>query len=275
MKYISVDEFISITNGKAYDLDGNGVWCVDAIKEFNVLVYGYADFTCGNNWAYGLWTLYGSNGVEKYFDKYPYSEAKKGDWIIWNWGSQEAPKSHVACFMERVGNGKVKAYGQSQNGIKAFNFANISENGILGVLRPKIYENPEPTPTGYPFEGIVKKGSPLYDENGNKYPNGASTDRDVIVEGELNERYKVYGETFNPHIVYANKNDVIKKGTSYPFQAVIKKGSALYDKDGNKYPNGASVDRQVTVQGEYNGRYQIYGETFNPHVVYCDKDAIK
>ena len=59
----------------------------------------------------------------------------------------------------------------------------------------------------------------------------------------------------------------------YPFNATIKKGSQLYDKNGKKY-NKTNADRAVTVQGEYNGRYQIYGETFNPHVVYCDKSSI-
>lgn len=59
----------------------------------------------------------------------------------------------------------------------------------------------------------------------------------------------------------------------YPFNATIKKGSQLYDKNGKKY-NKTNADRNVTVQGEYNGRYEIYGETFNPHIVYCDKSSI-
>ena len=140
MRYITTDEFIKETNGKAYDIDHTaGVQCVDAIKVFNYKVYGTYDFNCGNGWAYGLWTNYGTNGIEKYFDKFPYSEAKRGDWIIWNKDSKPAPKSHVAMFYEKVGNGKVRAYGQNQNGVKAFNFANILEDGILGVLRPKIY----------------------------------------------------------------------------------------------------------------------------------------
>lgn len=147
-KYISVEDFIKETEGNQYDIDhASGVQCVDGIKKFNVDVYGKYDFTCGNGWAYGLWTNYGTNGVEKYFDKYDYKDAKKGDWIIWNKGSKEAKNSHVAMFIERLGNSRVKAYGQNQNGNKAFNFSNISENGILGVLRPKIYVTPEPTPT--------------------------------------------------------------------------------------------------------------------------------
>lgn len=154
-KYISVSDFIKQTNGKSYDIDHTaGMQCVDGIKVFNYKVYGTCDFTCGNGWAYGLWTNYGTNGVEKYFDKYPYSQAKKGDWIIWNKNSKPAPKSHVAMFYEKVGNGKVKAYGQNQNGIKAFNFANISEDGILGVLRPKIYVNEDFLPNrGYFTKG--------------------------------------------------------------------------------------------------------------------------
>lgn len=140
MNYISVDEFINTTNGKAYDVDGScGVQCVDGIKEFNKLVYGKWDFNCGScGYAWGLWANYGTNGVEKYFDRYPYSQARKGDWIIWNNGSKSAPKSHVAMFVENKGD-MVNAYGQNQNGIKAFNFANLYTEGILGVLRPKIY----------------------------------------------------------------------------------------------------------------------------------------
>ena len=165
-KYISVDEFINTTNGKAYDVDNTaGVQCVDGIKEFNVLVYGNADFTCGNGWAYGLWTCYGNNGVEKYFDKFEYSQAKKGDWIIWNKGSKQAPNSHVGMFIERVGNNKVKSYSQNQAGIKAFNFCNVDEDGILGVLRPKIYlQDDFLPPRGYFTKGDSGDKIELIDE---------------------------------------------------------------------------------------------------------------
>lgn len=138
-------------------------------------------------------------------------------------------------------------------------------------------EGPEPTPTPgeFPWDGIVKKGSPLYNSDGNKYPNGASCDRDVTVTGEVGDRYQVWGATFNPHTVYVDKSNVTKKGSIYPFNAIVKKGSNLYDANGNKYPNGAAADRPVTVRNEVNGRYEIYGETFRPHVVYCDKDSIR
>lgn len=140
MKYISVQEFFKNTNGKAYDIDhAYGVQCVDGIKKFTQDVYGESNFTCGNGWAYGLWTNYGTNGVEKYFKQYSFNDVKEGDWIIWNKGSKQAPKSHVAMFMKKVNNKTITAYGQNQAGKKEFNLCNVSTDGILGVLRPNIY----------------------------------------------------------------------------------------------------------------------------------------
>ncbi len=182
-KYISVDDFIKETNGKAYDIDGvYGVQCVDAVKKFNLDVYNACDFTCGNGWAYGLWTCYGTNGVEKYFDKYEYNDAKKGDWIVWNKGSKSCPDSHVSMFIERVGNGKVKAYGQNQNGKKYFNTTDISEDGILGVLRPKIYVSEDDF---LPEKGYFKKGD---------NENNVSKINDFLIEQIKGSDYNLYTE---------------------------------------------------------------------------------
>ena len=140
MKYISVNEFVGKTIGKGYDVDKSyGIQCVDGIKEFNMLVYNKADFTCGNGWAYGLWTNYGTNGVEKYFKQYNFKDVKEGDWIIWNKGSKQTPNSHVAMFLKFIDKNIISCYGQNQNGIKEFNIANTNIDGILGVLRPNIY----------------------------------------------------------------------------------------------------------------------------------------
>jgi len=139
MKYISVENFIKETIGKEYDMDhAYGVQCVDGIKKFTQDVYGESNFTCGNGWAYGLWTNYGKNGVEKYFKQYSFKEAKAGDWIIWNKGSKQCPSSHVGMFIKKVKVNKVTSYGQNQ-GKKAFGYLDINTNGILGVLRPNIY----------------------------------------------------------------------------------------------------------------------------------------
>ena len=140
VKFINPDVFIKNTKGKAYDIDKvAGVQCVDGIKKFTLDIYGKYDFNCGScGYAYGLWTNYGSNGVEKYFTQVPFKEAVKGDWIIWNKGSKDAPTSHVAMYVSS-NSSKVQAYGQNQNGKKAFNTASLSTNGILGVLRCREY----------------------------------------------------------------------------------------------------------------------------------------
>ena len=160
-KYITPSAFIKETEGKKYDIDGapkkDPYQCVDGIKEFTMVVYGKADFNCGKcGYAYGLWTNYGSNGVEKYFVKKKFKEAQIGDWIVWNWKSKDAPTSHVSMFYKLVSKTEVQAYGQNQNGKKYFNFANINTNGILGVLRPKIYDTVLP-PKGYFGKGDQSK----------------------------------------------------------------------------------------------------------------------
>lgn len=154
-KYITPQQFIDSTIGKAYDMDGSyGVQCVDGIKKFAYDVYGEYKFDCGScGYAYGLWTNYGTNGVEKYFNKHSFSEARKGDWIIWNWGSKGCAYSHVAMFDSMKTNDIVNSYGQSQNGIKAFNMCPIYTDGILGVLRPKIYED-----DFFPYKGYYEYG---------------------------------------------------------------------------------------------------------------------
>lgn len=158
MKYITPSEFIKETEGKAYDVDGVAkVQCVDAIKKWNMDVYGKADFNCGScGYAYGLWTNYGKNGVEKYFVKKKFKDVQVFDWIIWNKRSKDAPTSHVAAYYKTIDKNTVQAYGQNQNGKKYFNFANINTNGILGVLRPKIYNTVIP-PKGYFGKGDESK----------------------------------------------------------------------------------------------------------------------
>lgn len=157
---MTVQEFINNTNGKAFDMDGAyGVQCVDGIKKFVQDFKGESNFSCGNGWAYGLWVCFGANGVEKYFNKHSFEEAREGDWIIWNKGSSEAPYSHVGMFIENVGN-RVRTYGQNQNGVKAFNYCNCSKDGILGVLRLKDLETVQPSPTANVLgpRGYIKLG---------------------------------------------------------------------------------------------------------------------
>lgn len=206
-----------------------------------------------------------------------------GGIMVWE-GISKGNAGHVASVEQINDDGSVLT---SESGYNHFDFRNYtrakgdgnwglnSNFKYLGCIINPANPKPEPTPppSPYPFDGIVKKGSKLYTESGNQYKNPASQDRQVQVLGEKGSRYKVYGSTFNPHIVYVNKGDVIKN-TGYPFNAVIKKGSPLYDANGRKYKNGASANRNVRVEGELNGRYKIYGSTFSPHIVYCDKSSI-
>ena len=200
------------------------------------------------------------------------------------WEGYGSLAGHVASVEDKYDDG---GYLTSESGWNHFDFRNYtrykgdgnwgldsSKFKYLGCIINPCNPKPEPVPPSpYPFDGIVKKGSKLYTEGGNQTKNPASADRQVQVLGEKNGRYKVYGSTFNPHIVYVNKGDVIKNA-GYPFNAVIKKGSPLYDSNGKKYKNPASANRNVQVEGELNGRYKIYGSTFNPHIVYCDKSSI-
>ncbi len=149
----------------------------------------------------------------------------------------------------------------------------IGDNNWIDAESIDYQEESPSTSNKFPFTGTIKKGSKLYNENGVAYKNPALKDRVVEILDEKGSKYKVYGDTFSPHIVYCNKGDIISN--KYPFSAVIKKGSLLYDSSGNKYKNETKADRNVTVQGEYKGRYKIYGSTFRPNVVYCDKSAIK
>lgn len=213
-------------------------------------------------------------------------EPTNGGIMVWEGKGDLA--GHVASVEKVIDSNRTFT---SESGYNHFDFENCTrtnDNGnwgldtryfkylgcIVNPSNPKPEDEPQPTPTDYPFEGIVRKGSALYNESGYKYPNGASCDRDVTVQGEVNGRYKVYGSTFNPHIVYVDKGNVTKKGSGYPFPAIIKKGSPLYNENGSRYPSSCQADRKVTVQGEANGRYKVYGETFNPHIVYCDKNSI-
>lgn len=159
MNEIKPKEFILRTKGMSVDYDhAYGVQCVDAIKYFNSLIYGKADFNCGNvNFAFGLYTNYGSNGVEKYFQKKTYKEAVLGDWVVWNYGSKQCPSSHVAMLVEKISKDKVKCWGEGSG--KGFSYQEIDTNGIIGVLRPNIYDLEEYLkPRGY-----FKKG-----DNGDK-----------------------------------------------------------------------------------------------------------
>lgn len=131
---LSPTEFYNSHLGKAYDIDNSyGPQCVDAFKLFTLEQFGIANYDTTNGWASGLWIYRKEKPYYEHFIESDINDLKNGDWIIWNNGSKDCPDSHVAMFY----NGKF--FSQNQFGNRAFSLANISLDGVLGVLRPKIY----------------------------------------------------------------------------------------------------------------------------------------
>lgn len=131
---LSVNQFYKSHVGKAYDVDNSfGPQCVDAFKLFTLEQYGISNYNCTNGWASGLWIYRKEKPYYNHFVEVPLSEIQNGDWVFWNNGSRDCPDSHVAMYY----NGKY--FSQNQNGYRAFTLTNISTQGVLGVLRPKIY----------------------------------------------------------------------------------------------------------------------------------------
>lgn len=229
--------------------------------------------THGNKWAqYAL-----EDGIVEnvFVDKY----GAKDIWVRYDRLGYRCLHGHLDSFNvskgQKVNHETILGYtGMSGKAIGIHLHLGVKYINQSDWVDPESIDYEEHTPSEYPFAAMIRKGTNLYTENGTRYKNPASKDRTIEVLGEKGTRYKVYGETFNPHIVYVNKGDVIRE--QYPFNATIKKGSPLYNESGSKYKNPTSKDRKVIVQGELNGRYRIYGSTFKPNIVYCDKkDIIK
>lgn len=293
---------IPTKGNKFYNTTSNGgySWCIQGQPTYNGLnvLDNCVGWACGRfNEVYSTETGY--KGM-----KYPQLNCNAENFIargqsiglkyqkepviggIMVWEGKGSLAGHVAVPEQKNNDGSVLT---SESGWKDFDFRNYTRYkgdgnwGLdsryftyLGCIINPSNPKPEPTPkpTPYPFNGIVKKGSKLYNESGNAYKYPAKYDRPVQVLGEKGGRYKVYGDAFEPHIVYVDKGNVVKN-TGYPFNAVLKKGSPLYDANGNRYPSSAKCDRNVKVQGELNGRYKIYCSAFRPCTVYCNKKDIR
>ena len=133
---MTADGFYNTQKGKAVDIDYTaGVQCVDLFKLFTKVNYNVWQYNCGNGLASGLWLNRKSRPYYQYFDEVDINHLQDGDWCFWNTNSRDCPNSHVAMYY------KGQYFGQNQNGIKAATLTNISKDGMLGALRPKIYTN--------------------------------------------------------------------------------------------------------------------------------------
>lgn len=140
-KYISAKEFYDMTIGRGVDIDGAyGVQCVDLFNYFNSIVNDCYIGCSPSGYAKSIFENRANNGVLQYFDVVPLSQVKKGDWCIWE-NCECSPKSHVAMFWESHNETYGKFLGQNQGGVREANTGIVEYNGIIGVLRPKIYAN--------------------------------------------------------------------------------------------------------------------------------------
>ena len=130
---MTAKEFVDKYNGTANDVDkAYGVQCVDLFKLFTKVNYGISNYNCTNGLASGLWIYRKSKPYYKYFVDANVNNLQNGDWVVWG-KCKVAPNSHIAMYY----NGKF--FGQTQFGVKKARLCDITTNGVIGVLRPKMY----------------------------------------------------------------------------------------------------------------------------------------
>lgn len=140
---ITATDFYNKTINKAFDVDGAyGAQCWDLFAYF-CQCQGYAVINCtSSGYAKDLWNQRSSSGILKNFSVVSVKDMRNGDWIIWG-ECDVAPVSHVAMFVNYADNSKTSAnvLGQNQAGKSAANKAKFTLTGVLGVFRPKAYDN--------------------------------------------------------------------------------------------------------------------------------------
>lgn len=137
---MTAKEFYDKYIGKAVDIDGAyEAQCVDLFKAFTKDNYNIYNYDCTNGYASGLWIYRKDKPYYPYFEEVDINDLQDGDWCFWDKGSKPCPDSHVAMYFAG------KFFGQNQGGQKKATLINISKNGMLGALRPKMYikENPK------------------------------------------------------------------------------------------------------------------------------------
>ena len=151
---MTAKEFYNQQVGKAVDIDYTaGVQCVDLFKIFTKVNYDVWQYNCGNGYANGLWIYRKEKPYYKYFDEVSVNSLQDGDWCFWDKGSKDCHDSHVAMYYQG------KFFGQNQGGKKQATLINIDKQGILGVLRPKMYQNSNSSNVVTKADQLLYKGS--------------------------------------------------------------------------------------------------------------------
>jgi len=153
MKYISQKDFYNQTIGKGFDVDGAyGIQCVDFFNYFNKIVNDTYINCRPSGYAKSIFENRANNGALKYYDVVDLKDIKQGDWVIWG-NCKSAPKSHVAMFWEKKNSTYGIFVGKNQNGTRETNLCSVTYDGIIGVLRPKIYVSTTTNSTSKSFFG--------------------------------------------------------------------------------------------------------------------------
>lgn len=102
----ATQEFVDLTNGKAWDMDGAyGDQCWDLWAKYVISEKLDFDYGCApDGYADYVYKKYGWSGADKYFAKISKSNIQNGDWLFWDKGSSY-PDSHVALLVKDYGNG--------------------------------------------------------------------------------------------------------------------------------------------------------------------------
>lgn len=178
---MTAEEFYRKHVGKAVDIDGGyGYQCVDLFKAFTKENYGISNYTCGNGWASGLWI---NRKTRPYYDKFievSINDMQDGDWIFWDNGSKSCPNSHVAMYY------KGKYFGQNQNGKHEASLSKYSLNGVLGVLRPKMYVRKEVYKDGTYRTGNYRTLGNMYVRKGAGLNHSVKLVKDLTIDGRRN-----------------------------------------------------------------------------------------
>lgn len=133
---MTAKEFYDKHIGKGVDIDHScGIQCVDLFKAFTKENYNTPDYTTGNGYASGLWIYRKTKPYYKYFVDASVKTLQDGDWVIWG-KCKACPDSHVAMYY------KGKFFGQNQAGKRYATLIKITTDGVIGVLRPKMYIKP-------------------------------------------------------------------------------------------------------------------------------------
>ncbi|MDL2276174.1 CHAP domain-containing protein [Breznakia sp. OttesenSCG-928-G09] len=152
-------QFYLDTIGKSIDYDGAaGAQCVDLFKMF-LSKTGHPNpkqALGGSGGAKEIWYKRAELGYLSYFTETSISQMKDGDWVIWG-GTTNNPYGHVAMFRKGVGSNTGIFLNQNYNFQPFVSQNELSYSGIIGVLRPKIFNQTAPPNPQYPKPELINK----------------------------------------------------------------------------------------------------------------------